>query len=360
LAEAYQKESSVYGIGNQYLRGAFVCHILRKIVGDDRFFQTLREYENLRVSSSEPVSTDRFREIAESVYGKPLDWFFNQWSKEMKLAKETELPQFKLGEVAATKDEKSWQVRGHLIQVGDAFFRLPMELALDTEKGTERHIIWQDDRDVSFELHTSSKPIKLRIDPEDDILKIQKMAPRLSRYWDLYPNLIVIYGTIAEAEANKAAAEFLNNNYLGLGPEIVKADTDVTEEDLKAECVILFGRPATNKVAQRLEDIFPIKIDGAKFTWQGATYDQPTQGVVQMVDHPIDPKRLVMLCAGLSSEATLQISASYLQDAGASYVIFDRRQFVTGEWFDPDKLLLSGDWEDANSDLVWKFESNGE
>jgi hypothetical protein len=66
-----------------------------------------------------------------------------------------------------------------------------------------------------------------------------------------------------------------------------------------------------------------------------------------------------LICAGLSSEATLQISASYLQDAEASYVIFDRRQFVTGEWFDLDKLLLSGDWEADNS-LVWKLEPNGE
>jgi transglutaminase-like putative cysteine protease len=357
LENAYEKEDRGTIIWNR--RSAFICHMLRKVVGDEVFFKIIQNYENLRLASDEPLSTADFQKIAEETYGKPLDWFFLQWAKEMEPAKKTELPELKLDGVNAIKDGNGWQIRGHILQVGEAFFRLPVEFTIETDKDTEHHMIWQDEKDTDFEFTTSNKPIKLRVDADGDIMRIGKMTPHLFRYWDVYPSISVIYGTMKEVDANKAAAELLNNEYLGLGPEIVKADTDVTEDDLKAECVILFGRPAANKIAQRLEDIFPIKIDGAKFTWQGATYDQPTQGVVQMVDYPLDPKRLVMLCAGLSGEATLQISASYLHDAEVSYVIFDRKQLVSSEWFKPDQLLLSGDWEDADNDLVWKFDVGG-
>ncbi|GAI58369.1 unnamed protein product, partial [marine sediment metagenome] len=135
-----------------------------------------------------------------------------------------------------------------------------------------------------------------------------------------------------------------NNGYLGLGPEIIKADIDVNDADLKTKCLILFGRPETNKIAQEFKNIFPVKFDGDKFTWQGTTYEQPTQGAAQIVENPRDPKSLMIMYAGLSGEATQKFCDLRLYSADASYVIFDR-----------DKELLRGDWK-MDSDLVWNFE----
>jgi len=347
LAAAY--DESHRGHVLCYRRGAFVCHMLRNVVGNDSFFRIFREYQDLRLRSRAPVSTAHSQKMAEDAYGKPLDWFFSQWVKEMESAKETELPQLKLDRVTATKEEKDWRIRGNLLQVGDAFFRVPIELAIDTEKGVERQNIWQDERNVEFEFHTLDKPKRLTVDPDNDILKIQRMPPQLFRFWDVYPNLVVVCGTIAEVDANGTAAERFDDEYLGLGHEIIKADTNVTEEDLKAECIVLFGCPAVNKIAQQFRDIFPIEFDESEFTWQGAIYNQPTQGVALVVDHPLNPKGLLILYAGLSGEATLQVCDSYLYDAVASYVIFD------GE-----ETLVSGDWEDPDSNLVWKFEADRE
>jgi hypothetical protein len=346
LETAY--EESYRGHVLCYRRGAFVCHMLRRIVGDDRFFQIFREYKDLRLRSRAPVSTAHFQKMAEDAYGKPLDWFFSQWAKEMESAKGTELPQLKLDRVTATKGEEGWRVCGNLLQVGGAFFRVPIELALDTEKGLERQEIWQDERDVEFEFHTLSKPKKLTVDPENDILKVQRMPHQLFRFWDVYPDLVVVYGTVAEADANRTAAERFDDEYLGLGHEIIKADTNVTEEDLKTECVALFGRPATNMISQQFKDIFPMEFDEGKFTWQGTTYDQPTQGVAQIAENPLDPRSVIVLYAGLSGDAIQRLCDLYLYDADASYVIFDH-----------DKQLASGDWE-VDSDLVWEFEADRE
>ncbi|MBA7473577.1 hypothetical protein ES707_08917 [subsurface metagenome] len=207
-----------------------------------------------------------------------------------------------------------------------------------------------DSRALDFELRTQNEPQKLIVDPDYKILKIQRMPPRLLWFWDVYPDLIVIYGTLAESKANKTAAERFNNEYLVLDHEIIKADTDVSQDDLKSKCIILFGRPETNKISQQFKDIFHIKFDEDKFTWQGVTYDKPTQGVAQIVENPLDPESVIVLYTGLSGDATQKFCDLYLYDVDASYVIFDH-----------DKQLVSGDWEvdevdEVDSDLVWNFE----
>jgi len=319
---------------------AFVCHMLRRQLGDKRFFKLVKTYVEQRQKSKQPVSTSHFQKLAEDVYGAPLDWFFNQWVNS------TDLPRLKLEKVAVRKDKKGWQVQGRLLQSGDTTFRLPIELAIDTKSGREKLKLWVDSKAVDFDLRTQNQPQKLIVDPDYEILKIQRMPPRLSWLWDVYPELIIVYGTLEEAEANKTAAERFNKRYLGLGHEIIKADIDVNEADLKTKCVILFGRPETNKSAQEFKDIFPVKFDGDKFTWQGTTYEQPTQGVAEIVENPRDPKSLMIIYAGLSGEATQKFCDLYLYDADASYVIFDA-----------DKELLRGDWE-VDSDLEWNFDTH--
>ena len=187
---------------------------------------------------------------------------------------------------------------------------------------------------------------KLKKYPDYEILKIQRMPPHLAWFWDDYPNYVLIYGTSIEAEANKIAAERFQEDYLGNLSDIIKADTDVNRDDLKNKCIILFGRPATNKIYQQFGDIFPIKFDHNKFAWQGITYDQPTQGVAQIVRNP-NTQRMIILYAGLSEEATQNFCDLYLYDTNASYVIFESV-----------KKLISGDWEDFDSNLVWHFNSN--
>lgn len=322
-------------------REAFVCHILRKQLGDEKFFKLVDRYIKLRQKSGQAVPTSRFQKLAEDIYGQSLDWFFNQWVNS------TELPRLKLEEVTAQKDKKGWQVHGYLLQSGDTTFRLPIELAIDTKNGIEMQKIWIESEVTDFEFITQNEPQKLIVDPNYEVLKIQKMPPRLEWFWNIYPKLIVIYGTLAETEANKKAAERFNSDYLGLGTEIIKADVDVNEADLKTKCLVLFGRPETNKIAQRLKDSFPIKFDGGKLTWHGITYDKPTEGVAQVIDSPLDSKGLMVMYAGLSPEATQKFCDLYLYDADASYLIFGG-----------DKEYLRGDWEDFDSDLIWDFGKN--
>jgi hypothetical protein len=167
----------------------------------------------------------------------------------------------------------------------------------------------------------------------------------LEEFWNVYPNMLVVFGTLSEEQANQAAAKRFNKEYLGLGDNIIKADVDVNEADVNTKCLVLFGRPETNKIAQKFKDVFPIKFNDNEFTWQGVTYDKPTQGIAQIAENPKDPRNLVIMYAGLRANAMQTVCDLYLYDAADSYVIYE-----------DGKVLLRGDWE-VKSGLVWKPDS---
>jgi hypothetical protein len=168
---------------------------------------------------------------------------------------------------------------------------------------------------------------------------------------------VILYGSVGETEANRAAAESLKA--YGFSAQPVKVDGEATTEDLSAECLIIIGRPEVNKIAARLQDRFPIKFEGARFTWRGKVYDQATQGAVEVVEESHSSKRLTILCAGLSPEATRGICAtnvSYAFILPPSWVgLSDYGGMASYLIFDGNKCVLSGEWENADPDLVEQF-----
>jgi transglutaminase-like putative cysteine protease len=320
-------------------REAFVCHMLHNQLGDEKFSKLTNAYLAMRQKLSQPVPVSRFQELAEDISGQSLGWFFNQWVNS------TDLPWLKLEEVTVRKDKEGWQIEGRLVQAGDKIFRLPIEIALDTDNGREERKLWIEKKATDFEFRTPHEPRKLVVDPDYEVLKVQKMPPRLWWFYDLDPEYIIIYGTLGEAQANETIAEQFAKDELGYGREIIKADTDVNDADLKTKCVFLIGRPDTNKVAQQFKDSFPIKFDGARFAWRGITYDKTTQRLGQIIENPNNARGLIIMYAGLSPEATLKLYDLELYDSDSSYNIFDG-----------DRQLLAGYWEDLDSNLYWNLD----
>lgn len=60
-----------------YRKGAWVLHMLRNVVGDANFFQAARNYYD-KYAYGTALTPDLQAEF-EAVYGKSLDWFFQEW-----------------------------------------------------------------------------------------------------------------------------------------------------------------------------------------------------------------------------------------------------------------------------------------
>lgn len=62
---------------HSYSKGSCILHMLRKYVGDEAFFTTLKKY--LHTHEYQPVEVHDLRLAFEEVTKEDLNWFFNQW-----------------------------------------------------------------------------------------------------------------------------------------------------------------------------------------------------------------------------------------------------------------------------------------
>ena len=63
--------------GHSYNKGGQILHMLRKYVGDDAFFASLKLY--LEKNKFTSVEIHNLRLAFEETTGEDLNWFFNQW-----------------------------------------------------------------------------------------------------------------------------------------------------------------------------------------------------------------------------------------------------------------------------------------
>ncbi|CAH0994573.1 hypothetical protein EMA8858_00683 [Emticicia aquatica] len=71
-------EDEIFNSNRSYAKGALVLHMLRGIVGDEKFFKILQNYLVSNVAFDAAVTED-FQKIAEETTGLKLDYFFKQW-----------------------------------------------------------------------------------------------------------------------------------------------------------------------------------------------------------------------------------------------------------------------------------------
>lgn len=86
-------------------------------------------------------------------------------------------------------------------------------------------------------------------------------------------------------------------------PKYAKADTDVTEDDLKNRNLFLFGGPDINKLSSRIADALPVSFGEGSFTIGTRTYDEATACVKFIHPNPLNPEKYIILYAFNDAEA---------------------------------------------------------
>jgi len=144
---------------NTYEKASWVLHMLRSSLGDPTFFDAIRAYyEKFRYGNA---STADFKEVVESVSGKDLGWFFDQWIFR------AGLPQLS---VKWHYDPESGEVVLDTEQRQALLYRLPLELAIETAGGQRKPTVEVTSRRQSFRIQVDGPPTLLRVDPDVKLL----------------------------------------------------------------------------------------------------------------------------------------------------------------------------------------------
>ncbi|MFZ1138887.1 MAG: M1 family aminopeptidase [Candidatus Sulfotelmatobacter sp.] len=155
-------------------KGAMILHMLRWVLGEDKYNKTMREFAGQYAGKS--ATTDDFREIAEKNYGSQLTWFFSQWLDS------TGAPEFKVkyttyrlggnfAKESKAQQERSpgFRVTGEISQDLD-LFRMPVDLRIDTDGKTENQRIEVVGTTSPFSIETFGRPRRISIDPDHHVL----------------------------------------------------------------------------------------------------------------------------------------------------------------------------------------------
>src|SRR5580704_17698650 len=143
-------------------KGAMILHMLRWVLGEDKYLKTMRDFATQYAGKS--ATADDFRTVAEKDYGDQLTWFFSQWLDS------TGAPEFKVKyTVYRLGTDKGFRVTGEINQDLD-LFRMPVDLRIDTDGKTEDKRIEVVGTDSPLAVETFGRPRRISIDPDHHVL----------------------------------------------------------------------------------------------------------------------------------------------------------------------------------------------
>ncbi len=148
-----------------YPKGAAVLHMLRFILGDKPFFRTLKHF--LHKHEFQVVDTHDFMVAVKEATGQNIGWFFEQYIFK---------PGHPVLEISYRWNETIRKVKMKVCQVQDTsrgipIYKIPVIVGIHTKRGSTSHKVWIEKQEDIFEFAVEEKPLMVRFDEGNNLLK---------------------------------------------------------------------------------------------------------------------------------------------------------------------------------------------
>lgn len=143
-----------------YDKGAWIVHMLRGALGDEDFFAGLAAYRAQYGGGS--ATTEQLRDVLESVSGRDLDAFFQQWVYG------EYFPVYRYGWSAVAGGV---QVDIEQIQTNAGLFTMPIALRVTTDQGVSDFTVENSLASQSYTLSVAGTVESVALDPDHWILR---------------------------------------------------------------------------------------------------------------------------------------------------------------------------------------------
>ncbi len=321
-----------------YGKGSMVFHMLRRIVGKDVFFATLRQFRT--EYGGKQASWEDIRRVFEQATDRRLNNFFSQWLDR------PGGPQLKLENVRAQSAANGIVVSGEAVQEGDVY-ELPVLLEVDDGQGKKRLILDVSKRKTPFSMEVPKMPLKLTLDPDDHLFRrlyAEEIIPALNALLE-DPEKVIIIPDQGDEESRKIYLEVAKGIKERKGGEILSAK-EVTEEKLGNSSVMLLGESWKTPILSKLISHLPKPVEHREgsFFVKGEKVSDEDESLLFSVPRPHHPGKWVTAYFGRSASALSR--ARYIFFYGwDSYVLFkngkpkERGSFAPGASFASHNFL---------------------
>lgn len=157
--------STIFDHTTVYSKAAWVLHMLRHVVKDANFFNTLAAYRSDFEGGS--ATTEDFTVVAESVYGGDLQWFFDEWIYN------GGAPNYRFGWQQQQIGSQNW-LRLYIQQfqsTGNLNFQMPIDITVNTGISSSTIPVWNNARSQWYLLKTDAPAASVQFDKDTWILR---------------------------------------------------------------------------------------------------------------------------------------------------------------------------------------------
>lgn len=155
-----------------YTKGAWVLHMLSRVMGEEKFWQAMRAYRERHSMSS--AVTDDFMSVCEEFHGSDLKWFFDQWV----YTKKRPVYSWTYSQSGNTLNISVMQKQKHKIanrsENNDRYI-MPIDITVYYDDGREETVVINnDERSQDFSVAVSGTVSNVDFDKGNFILKEMK------------------------------------------------------------------------------------------------------------------------------------------------------------------------------------------
>ena len=322
-----------------YDKGAMVFHMIRRKVGEEAFWNALRDVYRKRLFQQTTWSD--LQQAFEARGKRSLKKFFGQWLHRKSA------PRFFVDGVQVRHTAGKWKVRGQIIQK-DPCYEISINLAL--EAGSERI-----DREIeitgeatAFEMVSNERPHRLSADPAFDTMRLLYAAeiPPAVNNLKGSPSVLIVLSNQLHPDLKKAAGTLAL--FLGLKNYQFISETEVGRRQLTENDILLIGQPGQKELLPKMPD--QVSIQSGSFTLNNALYNESSDAFFGVFHHPFNDNRTAALFIPSSNRFADMVARKITHYGKYSYLAFQSGKNV-------DK----GTWPVVKSPLVYEWDNgNGE
>ncbi len=181
---------SQYLFGNAvYRKGAWTLHMLRYLMGDQKFYQGLKSYGQAYAYGS--ANTEQFKDKMEQAYGKDLDWFFQQWVYQ------PGFPRYNWSwAFTRLKDKYYVDINVTQTQSGSVIYSMPIQFQLTNTSMDTVLVFTNGSRVQNLSFNWKELPTKMEFDRDNWILGTVNQQPYPALAGDLTGDKKVSIGDV--------------------------------------------------------------------------------------------------------------------------------------------------------------------
>ncbi len=316
-----RRDQATQAIG--YGKTAMVFHMLRQMVGDNLFYQSLRRFYKDKIWQQ--ANWKDIQGIFEDACKTDLSWFFEQWINR------TGAPFIEMGKTEVTQSSNGWLTRIEVIQTSPQTllgkgepYRLFVPIQMELDGGNFYTVTEIKESSSAVVIQTESQPVHIAIDPQCNVfrrLHREEIPPTID--FILGDNeKVIVYPTGGEGALQASYKKLAE--LLGEKGGVIKADTEVTETEMTRKSLFILGGLAENKIAKFFVDNLPkdFTIEEGSFMVNKVPYRDTGNALLVTSRNPKNRDKGIALFLGLSSDTIKNVGFKLPHYGKYSYLLF--------------------------------------